>query len=144
MYNNIYGANPAYNPMAMLEQNLREQLGQIEQMARQYAAPQQLAAPSIEQRLAAVEQALQNQQNQQGQGASQPMQAISAAIEKNMTPDDLQYLAGNIQRLPDFFNGSDGRDILRMVVDGLKKSGESGGTATTTTTAAPEPGKTAG
>ncbi len=39
-----------------------------------------------------------------------------------MRPDDLKFLAENIQVLPDFLKSKDGQDILQMVVDGLKKT----------------------
>ncbi|WP_343529318.1 hypothetical protein [Yokenella regensburgei] len=125
MYINPFGLSGGNgNPYAALEQQIRQQLAEIEELGRR-----------------AVETFQGQQQVQQNQPQiPQPVQDISAAIEKNMMPDDLQYLAGNIYRLPEFFGSSDGRDILRMVIDGLKKSGESSGT--TTTAAAAEPGTT--
>lgn len=123
MYINPFGlSNSTGNPYAALEQQIRQQLAEIEELGRKAMASLQGQQPDP----------------QQQQQIPQPVQAIAAAIEKNMKQVDLQFLSQNISRIPEFLGSKDGQDILQMAVDGLRKlTGEN-------TTATTEPGKTTG
>jgi hypothetical protein len=89
------------NPYQALEEQVKRQLAELQELGRQAVASMSPQAP---------------------QSLPQPLQAITTAIEGVMRPDDLKFLAENIQAVPDFFKSKDGQDILQMVVDGMKKT----------------------
>ncbi|MDE9586055.1 hypothetical protein [Citrobacter braakii] len=58
--------------------------------------------------------------------APQPMQAIIAVLEESLPGDDLKFVAENITVQPDLLRSQDGKDLLGMLVRGLRKRGGSG------------------
>ncbi|MDM3322307.1 hypothetical protein OGV38_04025 [Citrobacter sp. Cb080] len=66
--------------------------------------------------------------------APQPMQAIIAVLEESLPGDDLKFVAENITVQPDLLRSQDGKDLLGMLVRGLRKRG--GGSGTNTSPAA--------
>lgn len=124
MYVNPYGTNP----FASLEQQLREQLAQIEDMGRKAIQPQNndhfVQSIRVE-----VDRYMQERQP----AAPQPMQAIISAVEESLPADDLKFLAGNISVLPDFLRSQDGKYLMGMLVTELRKRGRSGADTTPAT-----------
>lgn len=121
MYVNPYGANP----FASLEQQLREQLAQIEEMGRKSMQPQNndhfVQSIRVE-----VDRYMQERQP----AAPQPMQAIISAVEESLPGEDLKFVAENITVLPDFLRSQHGKELLGMLVTELRKRGSSGANPT--------------
>ncbi|HGY3717951.1 TPA: hypothetical protein ACNVDX_005586 [Citrobacter gillenii] len=121
MYVNPYGPNP----FASLEQQLREQLVQIEEMGRKSMQPQNndhfVQSIRVE-----VDRYMQERQP----AAPQPMQAIISAVEESLPGEDLKFVAENITVLPDFLRSQDGKELLGMLVTELRKRGSSGANTT--------------
>ena len=119
MYVDPYGANP----YAGLEKQLREQLAQIEEMGRQSL---QRVQPGYDPAFTQTIRQEVDRYMQERQPVPQPMHDITAAVEQSMPAEDLNFLASNISVLPDFLRSKEGKDLLALLVDGMKKRGSSG------------------
>lgn len=118
MYTNPFGAGGT-NPFTGLEKQLEQQLSEIRTLA------QQTVKPATDQYLVQMVRTEVDRylQERETPAAGSPMSKIVAAVESSLPVDDVKYLAANIERLPSFLGGGDGKDLLKMVVDGLRKAG---------------------
>lgn len=124
MYVNPYGANP----FASLEQQLREQLAQIEDMGRKSIQPQ-----NNDHFVQSIRMEVDRYMQERQPATPQPMQAIILAVEESLPGDDLKFVAENISVLPDFLRSQDGKELLGMLVTELRKRGSSGADTTSAT-----------
>ncbi|WP_368766709.1 hypothetical protein [Enterobacter hormaechei] len=121
MYIDPYGVNP----FAGLEKQLRDQLAQIEEMGRQSVQRAQVQ-PGYDPAFTQTIRQEVDRYMQERQPVPQPMQEIVSAVEQTMPTEDLNFLAGNISALPVFLRSSEGKSLLALLVEGMKKSGSCG------------------
>lgn len=119
MFTNPYGVNP----FASLENQLREQLAQIEELGRQSTHRVQ---PGFDPAFTQTIRQEVERYMQERQPVPLPMHEIAVAVEQSMPAEDLNFLASNISALPDFLRSNEGKDLLALLVDGMKKRGNSG------------------
>lgn len=115
---NISGFSFGSNPLTDLERTLEMQLSSIREMARQAPLPQQ-GGDAFD---TAVRSVVDRYMQEREQGTvPQPMQAVTAAIEASMTPENLQFLANNISSVPEYLRSQEGKDILSKMIDGMRQ-----------------------
>lgn len=118
---------PAYqSPFGDLEAQLKQQLEQVQQQGRQYMQQiqQQYAppAPGFDPAFRdSIRREIDIYDEERKAAGHNPMTKITDAIASVLSIDDQQLLAGNMELLPGYFQSEDGRSLLAMLVEGIKK-----------------------
>lgn len=133
MYNDPFGGlNPYSGLVAQLEKQLEELKGMNRQAAQQVRPGFDPAFTNMIR--SEVELYLQQRQQPAPQN---PMQMIAAAISESISGADMELIATNIQRIPEWIRSTEGKEFAQLAADSIKKHlGGSNGADTATTVAA--------
>ena len=129
VYNAPMNSGSLYsNPFGDLETQLKQQLEQVQKQGQQYMQQYQQFQQVHQQPQMSQEEIFRHnvryeidRYEKERQATPAPMEAITNSIGAVLSPEDQQLLAQNVGLLPAYFQSEDGKSILGMVIEGIRK-----------------------